>query len=99
MATEGGLILVSGLDFWRTCGYGGGTLVFFGLGTQTEAFSPPTSTVLPGGPRFTWLNALKFSHRNSIVLFSTIMNSFESDRLKMNRAGPRKEPLEASPLR
>src|SRR5207244_10534785 len=34
-----------------------------------------------------------------IVLFSTITNSFESDRLKTNRAGPRRDPLDASPSR
>src|SRR5579859_643405 len=69
------------------------------LAVEVICPAPPTSTMLPGRPRFTWLNALKFSQRNSIVLFSTITNSFESERLKTNRAGPRGEPLDASPSR
>src|SRR4051794_30866072 len=61
--------------------------------------APETSTVDSGKPRFVWLKALKFSHRNSRLLVSPNMKLFESDRLKRYCAGPRSEPFDAVPFR
>src|SRR5207302_4637531 len=58
-----------------------------------------TSTVELGSPRFVWLKALKFSHRNSRVLPSVITKFLDSDRLNRYWGGPRSEPFDDVPLR
>src|SRR5437870_13441155 len=58
-----------------------------------------TSTVGFGSPRFVWLKALKFSHRNSRVFPSRMTKFLDSERLNRYCGGPRSEPLEAVPLR
>src|SRR5437870_12588638 len=54
-----------------------------------------TSTVEFGSPRFVWLKALKFSHRNSRVFPSVMTKVLDSERLNRYCGGPRSEPLEA----
>src|SRR5438552_2624779 len=55
-----------------------------------------TSTVGFGSPRFVWLKALKFSHRNSRVFPSRMTKFLDRERLNRCCGGPRSEPLEAA---
>src|SRR6202171_424310 len=71
------------------------------MGFDVEVIWPAldVSTWFAGNARFTWLNALKFSHRSSSVLPSVMRNSLASERLNTARRGPRSVPFPASPLR
>src|SRR5262249_14444791 len=57
----------------------------------------PENTVVFGGPRFTWLNALKNSARNCNETRSFRAVFFKSERSTSARPGPRSVPLPTLP--